>query len=483
MKCYYEKTEIMKVNQIITNTIWFGIVPKLSAIIAVIILPFATPYLTAADYGIVGIVTSYSAIFYSIYTLGLNVHLTNSYYEYKNKFNLVWGRILMLLLISGMLSFVMLSITLSIVLSDLTSRALSYIITIVSIPLLFGANSLLANHLYPLRYDPKKLVAPILFSNIIGILISFILIKYFKLGYIGILSSSAISSFLAFIFFLKPIWITEKIVPIIDLNKTRIKKIFRISIPVIPHTLGFMLLTSSDRIIMSVYKTPLDEVGYYTHGYSMGDYITVISAALITALAPRIQELYRSLDFVKLKRVYILSQVFTTVTVFLFAIWIPEIYKLVIKNADLQKSSSIASLICFSNIIFPLYAFMSTSAFIEKKTTKLLYLVFIPGTLNIVLNLIFIPIYGYKAAIYTTLIAYWSLLIIPLFVKFYSDFIIQIFHSKLILLFLFIIFTSTLIIAQYLSLINALDKFLLTGILLIILSYLLYKFREVFFDF
>jgi O-antigen/teichoic acid export membrane protein len=234
---------------------------------------------------------------------------------------------------------------------------------------------------------------------------------------------------------------------------------------------------------MSVYKTPLDEVGYYTHGYSMGDYITVISAALITALAPRIQELYRSLDFVKLKRVYILSQVFTTVTVFLFAIWIPEIYKLVIKNADLQKSSSIASLICFSNIIFPLYAFMSTSAFIEKKTTKLLYLVFIPGTLNIVLNLIFIPIYGYKAAIYTTLIAYWSLLIIPLFVKFYSDFIIQIFHSKLILLFLFIIFTSTLIIAQYLSLINALDKFLLTGILLIILSYLLYKFREVFFDF
>lgn len=473
----------MKVNQVITNTIWFGLVPKLSALIAVVILPFTTPFLTAWDYGIVGIVNSYSSIFYAIYALGLNVHLSNSYYEYKNKFNLVWGRILFLLLISGIVSAIILSITLSVVISDLPTRSLFYIITLVSIPLVFGCNSLLANHLYPLRYDPKSLVVPILISNIFGILFSFILIKYFKMGYIGILSSASISSFLAFIFFFKPIWVTEKILPIFDQKKSRLKDFFRISLPVIPHTLGFMLLTSSDRLVMGLYKIPLSEVGYYTHGYGMGDYITVITAALITALGPRIQELYRSHDFFKLKRAYILSQFFTIVTVFFFALWIPEIYKLLIKNEDLRQSSSIASIISFSNIIFPLYAFMSTSAFIEKKTTNLLYLVFIPGIINVVLNLIFIPIYGYKVAIYTTLIAYWSLLIIPLFVKFYSDFIIQIFRSKLILLFLFIIFAGTSIIANYLSLINALDKSLLTGILLLILSYLLYKFREVFFDF
>jgi O-antigen/teichoic acid export membrane protein len=194
-------TEMMKVNQIISNTVWFGLVPKLSSIMTVLILPFTTPFLTASDYGIVGIVTSYSAIFYSVYTLGLNVHLTNSYYEYKNKFNLVWGRILFLLLISGILSAIILSITLSVVLSELPTRSLFYIITIVSVPLLFGCNSLLAHHLYPLRYDPKNLVVPILFSNITGILFSFILIKYFKMGYIGILSSGSISSFLAFIFF------------------------------------------------------------------------------------------------------------------------------------------------------------------------------------------------------------------------------------------------------------------------------------------
>jgi len=244
-----------------------------------------------------------------------------------------------------------------------------------------------------------------------------------------------------------------------------------------------MLLTSSDRIIMRLYKTPLNEVGYYTHGYSMGDYITVVTAALITALAPKIQELYRSNEYVKLKKVYILSQVFAIVTVFFFAIWIPDIYDLLIRNTDLQKSSSVASLICFSNIIFPLYALMSTTAFIEKKTTKLLYLVFIPGIINVVLNLFFIPIYGYKAAIYATLVSYWSLLIIPVFIKFYSDFIIKIFQSKAILILLFITFLTTSMIANYFSSFNFLNKIILTVNLLLVLVYLFHKYKGIAFDF
>lgn len=473
----------MYVKQIFFNTIWFGIVPKLTIVITVFIMPLITPFLTATDYGIVGIVSSYASIFFSFYTLGLNVHLTNSYYEYKSKFNLVWGRILFLLIISGLVCSFLLSILLFFAMTELSMGSMVLINILVASPLIFGSNLVLANHLYPLRYDPKNLVLPILISNIIGLLVSFVFIRYLKLGYFGLLANSAVSSFLTFIFFLKPLWIKEKIVPIVEKDFNRIKEMLKISLPVIPHTLGFMLLTSSSRIIMDIYDIPITQIGYYTNGYSMGEYITVITAALITALSPKIQELYRSNEFKKLRKVYILSQVFAMIAVFLFAMWMPDIYKFLVRNADLQQCSNIASLICFSNIIFPLYALLSTVAFIEKNTGKLLWLVFIPGILNIILNLIFIPVYGYKAAIYASLISYWSLLLIPLFVKFYSEFLKKIFNSYLVLLVLFLLFVILIVSANFMVSFSFLQKFILSIILSTSIAAVIYKYRTMIFDF
>lgn len=473
----------MQPKQIFLNTIWFGIVPKLTIVISVIIMPLITPYLTAKDYGIVGIVSSYASIFFSFYTLGLNVHLTNSYYEHKNKFYLVWGRILFLLILSGLVCSVFLSIIIYFALTNLSTGSLILIIVLVSSPLIFGCNLVLANHLYPLRYDPKRLVLPILLSNVIGLMVSFVVIRYLRLGYFGLLANSAVSSLLTFLFFIKPLWIKEKIVPIVDKDLKRIKELLRISLPVVPHTLGFMLLSSSSRIIMNIYNVPINQIGYYTNGYGMGEYITVVTAALITALSPKIQELYRANEFTKLRKVYILSQTFAMIAVFLFAMWMPDMYKFLVRNADLQQCSSIASLVCFSNIVFPLYAFLSTIALIEKNTTKLLWLVFVPGIFNIILNLILLPIYGYKAAIYSSLIAYWSLLVIPLFVGFYSEFLKKIFSSRIFLLALFIMFSILIISSNYMAPFSFILKLSVSLVLTICIATILYKYRVSIFDF
>ena len=72
----------------------------------------------------------------------------------------------------------------------------------------------------------------------------------------------------------------------------------------------------------------------------------------------------------------------------------PEIYALLIRNANLAKSCDIASLLCFANVVFSFYAFMSAPAFIEKKTMQLLWLVFVPGILNFLLCYAFIPFFG-----------------------------------------------------------------------------------------
>ena len=76
----------MDLFSLLKKSVWFGIIPKLPTFINILILPFVTPYLTANDYGVWGIISSYTGIFISIYTLGLHMHLSNSYYEYGDKY-------------------------------------------------------------------------------------------------------------------------------------------------------------------------------------------------------------------------------------------------------------------------------------------------------------------------------------------------------------------------------------------------------------
>ncbi len=61
----------------------------------------------------------------------------------------------------------------------------------------------------------------------------------------------------------------------------------------------------------------------------------------------------------------------------------------------------------------------------EKKTKYILWLVFFPAIINIILNFIFIPIYGYIAAAYTTIISYWLILLIP----FFSDYFLSVIQN------------------------------------------------------
>ena len=85
----------MSIAQIFKSSFYYGVIPKISTLINVLLLPIITPYLTPYDYGIWGIISSYSGMFLAIAPLGLHMHLSNSYFEYK-KWQLVWGHILFL---------------------------------------------------------------------------------------------------------------------------------------------------------------------------------------------------------------------------------------------------------------------------------------------------------------------------------------------------------------------------------------------------
>ena len=56
----------MSIAQIFKSSFYYGVIPKISTLINVLLLPIITPYLTPYDYGIWGIISSYSGMFLAI---------------------------------------------------------------------------------------------------------------------------------------------------------------------------------------------------------------------------------------------------------------------------------------------------------------------------------------------------------------------------------------------------------------------------------
>ena len=219
----------MSTKKIVTNAIYYGVVPKLTMLLSIVILPLTTPFLTTYDYGINGVMGSYTSLFVSIAPLGLHVHLTNSYYEYPNHYNFVWGRVLMLILLSSCLfgllnmGILMFTLPMNVSLGKLVLCLMG------SMPIFLLANGLLAQHLFPLRENPKPLVFTNLLGSVMGMLVSFVMIYYLRLGYWGLVAAGTVSVIFTFTVFVKFVWVDFDIRPILDRNKKRVKEMLKIA--------------------------------------------------------------------------------------------------------------------------------------------------------------------------------------------------------------------------------------------------------------
>lgn len=462
------------IKRIFGNTFAFGIIPKIPTAINIIILPIITPYLTLDDYGIWGIISAYCAFFTCLAPLGFNVHLTNYYFETK-RWKIYWNHIFYLLLLSGVICSILYIGFIMIELRYVSTWTRLFIAVSSCGPILFFSTSTISSHLYPLLSKPLPLVIRNLVASLCAIVVTFIIIFYLRLGYWGWILGSLTGSVVGFLLFGYALITNENIYPSIEHNSYRIKNWLKISAPVIPHTIGFMLLSSSSRIIMSFYDIPLTNIGIFSNGSMMGDYVTVVSVALATALSPEIQRAYREKRFHDFRHIFYFCQMTALVFVFLVSCWMPEIYQLIVRNSTLQPAIPIASCMCYASVLNPLYNFLAVIVFISKETKFLLWLVFLPGIINVTLCLAFVPVFGYLTAVYSTLISFWSMMLIPFLSKFHKRNVIEWLGTRKKIGILFIILLIAQLSSFFIKDMELLIKVTITLVVITIYLLLLYS--------
>ena len=181
----------------------------------------------------------------------------------------------------------------------------------------------------------------------------------------------------------------------------------KISVPLMVHTLAKNILDVSDRSMISLYCGKAD-AGIYGTIYSISALSLVIWSSINNAFVPY---LYEKLENNKkedineiCKITYIIIIVYAAVCIGLTAI-APEIIQ-ILTTDEYFSAVYIIPPIATGIYLTCIYNIFANVILFHKKSVGVMVATVIASIINIVLNAIFIPMFGYVAASYTTLIAF-----------------------------------------------------------------------------
>ena len=187
-------------------------------------------------------------------------------------------------------------------------------------------------------------------------------------------------------------------------NKNYWEYALRFNIPLIPHYLSLIVLSQSDRIMIKYYCGESD-AGIYGFAYQLGSAIALFSSAINGSRVPWTYERLKKQDYQSLTKITTaLVLMMATITI-LVALLSPEVIRIL--GTDKYESAVFVIPIVTLGIYFTFcYDLYSTIEFYFSVTKKVMVASLVGAVVNVVLNAIFIPKFGFIAAAYTTLICY-----------------------------------------------------------------------------
>ncbi|MBQ9314242.1 MAG: oligosaccharide flippase family protein [Clostridia bacterium] len=250
-------------------------------------------------------------------------------------------------------------------------------------------------------YHYKSLVfvtlGMLLFNNIFGII--FVLIGKYEQATLRVLSIVLIQAIVGCIIYIKYI------------HKTGIKCFWKywkyglkLNIPLVPHGLSILILSSSDKLMINK-MVGSAQAGIYGVAYSAAQIINAIKLSLVDAIRPWIYTKIKSKQYDEIKNVCNFLFLINILITFIIVGFAPELIK-ILASKDYYEAIYIIPPVAASSFFTFVYNICSIVEIYHEKNKNIMIASVIAAISNIVLNVIFIKKYGYLAAGYTTLFSY-----------------------------------------------------------------------------
>ncbi len=186
-----------------------------------------------------------------------------------------------------------------------------------------------------------------------------------------------------------------------------------ISFPLIWHLLAGYLLSSADKIMIT--KMISSEANaFYSVAYSLSSIASILWTSMNNAWSPWAYEQMDKKDYQKLKNNSKPYLIFFIIVVYFMMLITPELL-LIMGGKTYLEAKYVMPPVMTGYIFQFVYSLYVNIEFYHKKQKNIAIGTIIASIINIVLNFIFINIFGYIAAAYTTLIGYICLFLIHYF--------------------------------------------------------------------
>ena len=178
----------------------------------------------------------------------------------------------------------------------------------------------------------------------------------------------------------------------------------RFNLPLLPHYLSLLILSQSDRIMITKFAGS-DKAGIYNLAYQVSVVMNVVADAMNGALTPWVYRKLKEKNYEKLKSVPKAACIFLQIISAAVILSAPEIVQVIGTKEYLEAVWIIPPVTASAYFVF-CYGLFCNIEFYYFRTKYVTLATFAGAGMNLILNLFFIPQAGYLAAGYTTAVSY-----------------------------------------------------------------------------
>lgn len=448
---------------------WYTFTNFFTKGLAFLTLPIFTRLLSTADYGIANLYATYVSIFSIVLPLALFDSVTRAKFDFKEDYNNYLSSVLFL----SIISFAAFS-SLILLFQDFFSNILgleSILIYFLLIHSFATYVNIFVFAKFKVEYNYKKISILQIITSIGGETLAIILITqvFTDKRYYGKIIGNALPMIVLGFILMFYVFIKGKKL----INKEYWKYALTVCIPLIFHELAGIINAQFDRVLINTY-IGASETGIYSFAYNIGMIIIVLNRSFNEAWIPWFYEKNQNLEYENIrKRAENYRDVFSLAYIAILFLS-PEIIK-VMSEKSYWEGLSIVPFIFMGYYFNFMYVFEINIELYEKKTRLIATGTILSAAINVVLNIIYIPKYGYMAAAITTMISYFFLFVFHYIITHYI-LKIKLFELKFHMVSLIYVCVST---AAFLVLQNYLVLRLAVLALTLIFLYIKYKKRQI----
>lgn len=411
------------IKKLFTHSAIYGIAPQIPKIATIFTLPIITQYLTEFDFGVYGLIVAIIGAISVFANLGLSVTMSNAFYKSPNFYKYGWRQVYGFLILWNIpYALILGGLVWLFIPEAVVFKNAVYIVLLNVLPVIvFGPTALIGAMYYQLKQKPFQIAIRSVIFGILGIGLTLLFIAYYKMGYMGWFLSAAITQVLLQASYWYPLNRKLELSPIFNFKRRYIKQQLKIGLPTVPHYYGGYLLNSSDRVIMKILNVPVGDIGLYNASNTVSNLANTAGTAAGQAVAPMLLQMYKDKKEVQARQLIFILQIVFLLGGLLTSFWMKEIFAFLFKVAALATVYPLGIILVMAYTYRPMYFGANSRLFYLEKTKNLPKVTLVAGILCAVLNFIFIPIYGFQVAAYTTFIGLMYMGYVGFFMKDFKE--------------------------------------------------------------